>query len=262
MQATLFGPLTWLSILGCAMSFAILVLAITKEDGMAFLAVLLLSLLSTIIGIGSRWSLELKKRISTREVPVSDVVIYYPQGAFMIVKCDEDVARELYWHPEQCIYHVGPTAYRLISLTATLLLMCAVIFLSNAQLPLQLCFAAAYIILNAAYWTAAALPQRWNWDLSRFHTERVAFTGDEHNETFTKALWKAIAITRSIEWVQNGNIAPRSLAWKEWLEKADEMAGLETPVVAKMDGCIVLPEWDCDAALTEVLCPDLAAKNV
>jgi len=29
-----------------------------------------------------------------------------------------------------------------------------------------------------------------------------------------------------------------------------------------MDGCIVLPEWDCDAALTEFLNPDLAAKNV
>lgn len=90
----------------------------------------------------------------------------------------------------------------------------------------------------------------------------MAFTGGEHCEAYTEALWKAIAITRSIEWVQNGNIAPRSLAWKEWLGKADEMARLEAPVVAKLDGCIVLPEWDCDAALTEFLNLDLAAKNV
>jgi len=281
-RATLFGPLTWLSLLGCAMSIAILVLAIVKKDGMALLAVLLLSILSTIIGIGSRWSLELKKRKSTREVPVSDVVISYPQGAFMIVKCDEDVARELYWHPERCIYHVGPTAYRLISLTATLLLMFAVIFLSNAQLPLQLCFAAAYIILNAAYWTAAALPQRWNWDLSRFRVKRVRFAGGELNDAFTHALWKAIAVTKSVEWVHNGSIAPRSQAWKEWLEKADEMAhgpsmlsiGMDskpstrspevtiTPEDEEKDEVIVLPEWDCDAALTGFLNPDSAAKNV
>ena len=289
------------------MSIAILTLAIVRQDGMALLAVLLLSILSTIIGIGSRWSLELRKRNSTREVPVSDVVICYPQGAFMIVKCDEDVARELYWHPERCIYHVGATAYRLISLTATLLLMFAVISLSNAELILQLAFAASYMILNAAYWTAAALPQRWNWDLSRFHVEPIRFVagrgahgskGDGNFENFTPALWTAIAITRSIEWVHNGNIAPRSTAWSQWLEKAEEMARtgkslagtpqsgvtlrgemdgrrkmemvrtgttemekgkLETGVLADV---MVLPAWDCDAALTAFLNPEEAVKRL
>lgn len=95
-KARALGPLSFLSVLGCSMSIALLVLSIVKKDGMALLATLLLSGLSTLVGIGSRWSLELRKRTSERPVPLSDVVIYYPHGAFHIIQCDEQVALELY----------------------------------------------------------------------------------------------------------------------------------------------------------------------
>lgn len=94
--ARTFGPLTFLSVLGCSMSISLLVLSIIKEDGMALLATILLSTLSTIVGFGSRWSLELKQRTSERPVPQSDIVIKYPRGAFHIIKCEENIARELY----------------------------------------------------------------------------------------------------------------------------------------------------------------------
>lgn len=96
-----------------------LVLSIIEDDRIAQLATILLSLVATLIGLGSRWSLKLKKRTAHRTVPPSDVVIKYPNGAFLIIKCEEDMARELYFAPEDCHYHVRATVYRVLSLIAT-----------------------------------------------------------------------------------------------------------------------------------------------
>ena len=98
-------------------------------------------------------------------MPPGDVVISYPQGAFIVIKCDEDIARELYGAPEKYNYLVGVQTYRLIALTDTILLMFGVIALANASLVLKLAFAGAYIILNAAYWVVTA-PPTMHWDLS------------------------------------------------------------------------------------------------
>jgi hypothetical protein len=113
------------------MSEILVILSIHYDDGMSLLATVCLSLLSTLIAVGSKWTLELPKRKADRKVPPGDIVIYYPQGAFMVIKCDEDVARELYWAPEKCNYMVGVQTYRLIALTGTIMLMVGVIALAN-----------------------------------------------------------------------------------------------------------------------------------
>ncbi|KAL8857887.1 MAG: hypothetical protein Q9178_005506 [Gyalolechia marmorata] len=59
-KAKLFGPKTWLSILGSFMLVALFGLAINLNDGIALVAILALSLLSTLVGIGKRWSLKLQ----------------------------------------------------------------------------------------------------------------------------------------------------------------------------------------------------------
>lgn len=261
-KARTLSPLTFLPILGCVMSTALLVLSIINEDGMALLATLLLSFLATLIGIGNYWNLVFMKRTATRVVPISDVVIEYPQGAFLIVKCDEEIARELYWHPERCHYHVGVTTYRILSLVATLMLMSGVVSLGNATLKLQTCYAAAYLILNAVYWVVAALPQQWNWDLSCFNVETIYYNTDENSKTFTLALWKAIAITQSIDWVKIARTAPVSTAWQQWLEVAGDKANDGDPTEQDEDGRIILPEWDAEDALTEFLNPNQAMKSV
>ena len=261
-KASSKGPLTWLAVLGFLFSIGLVVLSVKQQDPFALIATILLSFLSTIIGIGSKWSLQLPTRRATRLVPPSDVIIAYPHGAFLVVKCDEDIARELYWAREKCNYMVGVQVYRLISLIGTLMLMFGVIFLGNAQLNQQLAFAAAYIILNAAYWVVAALPQRLHWDLSSYDAiEEVFVKQDGEAENFTAALWKAIAITRSVDWVKNADVAPLSRGWKEWLRKAEEMAGLPPGTKDPKTKATTLPDWDCQAALTEFLNPDAAAKN-
>ncbi|KAL8694775.1 MAG: hypothetical protein Q9218_000621 [Villophora microphyllina] len=256
-KARPFGPTSALSVLGCMMSIALFTLAIVRDDGFALVAILALSFLSTIIGIGNRWFLKLKKRTSNRKVPPSDVVITYPNGAFLIVKCTEDIARELYWHPEECEYMVSPLVYRILSLSGTLILMFGVICLGNATLDLQLGFAASYIILNAAYWVAAALPAQWNWDLSYYTVQRIQMEGGEGNQTFTAALVKAISITQSAEWVKIGGIAPISKGWNEWLREAEAVAkSAEGPWDEKEDVVRGIPKWNYNAALSRCLDPD------
>ena len=271
-SAKAFGPLAWVELLGTAMSIALLVLSIVRKDGFALTTTILLSLLSTMIGIGSRWNLTLMRRRATRLVPRDNIIINYPHGAFLVVKCDENIARELYWHPEECNYQFGDTTYRLISLVGTLTLMFGVICLGNSTLDLQIAFAASYMILNIAYWIVAAVPQQWHWDLSCYDVQQEEYEGGEKHASFTQALWKAIAITQSVDWVKNGQIAPVSEAWNKWVDKAGEIVEREQEKeeLRKDDGTDSLdkggakpiPTWDAEAALTDYLNPSAPGLNV
>ncbi|KAI4150628.1 MAG: hypothetical protein L6R39_002227 [Caloplaca ligustica] len=244
------------------MSATLFGLSIREGDGMALLATVLLSFLSTLVGFGSRWELVLPRRVSTRQVPQSDVVIKYPNGAFLIVKCNEEVARALYWHPERCKYKRPATSYRLISLTGTLVLMFGVICLGNATLNLQLGFAASYIILNAAYWVVAALPQQWNWDLGCYKKEKVVYCGGEHSKNYTTALWKAIAISGTTNWVRLApDIAPTTKQWNLWLEEAARVIDAQPCIRDEMTGEYIFPPWDPERYLDKVLASDGALND-
>ena len=272
MTAKTFGPLAWVELLSFAMSITLLALSIQRKDGFALVTTVLLSLLSTMIGVGSRWKLSLMQRKAHRVVPKDNIVIKYPHGAFLVVKCDENIARELYWHPEECNYQFGDTTYRLISLVGTLTLMIGVICLANSTLDLQIAFAASYMILNIAYWIVAALPSQWHWDLSCYLVEKEEYEGGEKQPSFTLALWKAIAITQSVDWVKNGQIAPVSEAWKKWVDKAGEVVDRENEKNELRKngysngfderGVRSIPAWDAEAALTDYLNPSAIGLNV
>ena len=130
--------------------------------------------------------------------------------------------------------------------------MFGVIFLANARQIMQIAFAAAYILLNAAYWIVAALPARLHWDLQSYHVELEELEGQD-SDNFTDALWKAIAITKSIAWVQIGDIAPHTAAWKDWLQEALTMSELEQEKRDFRKSKLSIPEWDCQRALTEAM---------
>jgi hypothetical protein len=289
-KAKIFGPTHLVSALGCALSCILLAASLWQQDGMSFLAVLCFSLLSTLIGIGNKWTLNLPKRNAKNIwTPPGDVVIRYPKGSFLIVRCHEDVARELYFAPENLDYLVAtPWKYRMISLVGTILLMFGVIFLGNAGTYLQIGFAGAYMMLNAAYWIVAALPQRYHWDMSCFEVrpqafdeppagpveeekERERLNGDvvskkpvvitkhkkkyvSYNKTFTQALWKTILATRDIEWITRSQAAPHTAAWNEWLHEALAVAKeQEEPTERgdqKITTYIVPRDWDPQAALS------------
>jgi hypothetical protein len=174
----MFGPTHIVAVLGFFLSLILFAVAIWQQDGMALLADICLSILSTLIGVGNKWTLNLPKRTQAPNVwtPPGDVVIRYPKGSFLVVSCSEDIARELYFAPEGLKYFIArPWKYRMISLVGTIMLMFGVIFLGNASIYLQIAFAASYMVLNAAYWIVAALPQKTHWDMSCFEVLPQAF---------------------------------------------------------------------------------------
>lgn len=238
-KARTFSWLTANNILGAAFALAILILAAIWQDGMALIAVCCLSLLSSLIGLGNKWTLKLPKRRYTKgHVPRGDVVIRHPRGSFLIVKCSEDVAREIFFAPENIEYLIeDQVLYRLLALVGSILLMASVICLANCQVRTQTCFGAAFMILNATYWIVAAFPARVHWNTSAFivrqqRLETAAFDKNftDSNPSFTQALFKAIVATKETKWVQLGDAAPRTAVWDQWLREAMEAArgaGLE-----------------------------------
>jgi hypothetical protein len=271
-QAKILGPLWIVAILGFVESLLLFVFAIVKDDQAALLATLSLSLLSSLIGLGNKWTLNLpKRRQPSLKTPPGNVVIRYANGNFLIVQCTEDVARELYFAPETIKYLLSQSQYRMVSLVGTFMLMVGIISLSNASTPLQWAFAAAYMILNVAYWVVAALPSEMHWDVACFDVLDQCFDSDEllqskehastiesfvgYNKTFTQGLWKAIIITKSTKWIKKSDAAPKTPAWDEWLREARKQAqtaGCRDAIInEKVVKVWEIPSWDPQKALSE-----------
>ena len=70
----------------------------------------------------------------------------------------------------------------------------------------------------------AALPQKMHWDLSCYEVREQGVEGGPSNPNFTEALWKAILLTKDINWVENGEAAPKTPVWKDWLQEAKTQA--------------------------------------
>ena len=217
------GPQFWVTLIGFFLTIILLVVSIVFGDGMSILATISLSSLSTIAGICNKWTLKLPKAFST---PTDgDVVIRYPNGSYLVVKCDEIISRELYFAPEEIDYFIkSQVIYRMLSLTGTILLMLGIVFLANAKLQLQFAWAGAYVVINIAYWISAAMSPRRNWDLDSYVVTEEGVEGGPMNENFTYALWKVILLTKSTKWIENGAAMPRSDTWREWAKEAEEVA--------------------------------------
>ncbi|KAF2746164.1 hypothetical protein M011DRAFT_478544 [Sporormia fimetaria CBS 119925] len=270
LKSKTIAPLTGVLFLGFFMSLILLALSIWREDGMSIVATILLSLLSSLIGYGNKWKLILpQRRVKSGKVPNGDVVIRYPKGSFLVVRCDEDVARELYFAPEAVNYKLehGPS-YRILSLVGTMMLMGGVICLANSQIQCQIAWAGCYMLLGASYWIVAALPAKVHWDTSAFQVENECTTDstlDEkgfpsHHDTFTQALWKTIVLAKGTDWVSKSNSCPDTLAWRLWLNEARDEARkvgrAEVQMVDRRGKEIVtwqVPEWNPQTALGMLL---------
>ncbi|KAI8931990.1 hypothetical protein NX059_010886 [Plenodomus lindquistii] len=270
-----FASLTFVVFIGFALSALLLAISIWQRDGMSIVATVLLSLLSSLIGFGNKWNLRLPSRKYQSKVPDGDVVIRYPKGSFLIVRCAEDVARELYFAPESIEYLLshGP-AYRILSLVGTMMLMGGVICLANAQIQVQIAWAGSYMLLGASYWVVAALPAKMHWDTSCYKVTQECLSDADSTkgypstaDTFTKALWKAIVITKDTTWIRRSDACPDTWAWRRWLAAAKACSRdvkfsefEKEPGVRTWD----IPDWDAQGVLTKLLeeQAERDAKNV
>ncbi|KAL7622110.1 hypothetical protein AAE478_007612 [Parahypoxylon ruwenzoriense] len=234
--ATLYSPVHILSVFSVILTGAIIGLAAHYQDGTAIVSVSLVSLASSVVGWASWWKPILMNRSHTNKVPAGDVVIRTREGAFLLIKCTEEVARELYSGTEECEYHVSGRAYRVLMGLGTCLLMVSVILLGNCKWYPQIFIGVSYITLNGLYWAMGLLPKKLFWDLGRYSindiTPKIAKGADqvtspdprEGVKSFTRTLWYTIRETKRTAWVNRSGAAPDTPQWRMWLAEAEEAA--------------------------------------
>ncbi|GAB1315880.1 hypothetical protein MFIFM68171_06090 [Madurella fahalii] len=227
-----YSPVHVLSVFSFLLTIGIVVAAAFWDDGTAILAICLISLAGTVVCYASWWRPILMNRRTTNKVPEGDVVIRTRVGAFILIKCTEEVARELYSGTEECKY-VSTDYHRVFMGLGMVLLMVAVVLLGNCGWNSQVFIGASYILLNGLYWAMGLLPQRYFWDLSRYDVKDVtpedALRADEVTDpddpregtpSFTRTLWYAVRETKYGAWVERSGALPGTDQWKDWLNEA------------------------------------------
>ncbi|KAF2962659.1 hypothetical protein GQX73_g10914 [Xylaria multiplex] len=264
--ATLYSPIHILEVFSVVLTFAIIAFAAVQKDGTAIIAVTLMASASSIVGWASWWRPILMNRAHTNKVPAGDVIIRTREGAFLLIKCTEEVARELYSGTEECEYHVSGQAYRVLMGLGTFLLMASVILLGNCKWRSQIFVSAAYVVLNGLYWTMGLLPKRYFWDLSRYdfkditppearNADKTTNPNDlrEGVKSFTRTLWWAIRETKRTAWVQRSGAAPGTPQWQTWLAEAEAAAKAgdkDWPSVARKDEIMKMGEDETRSPVT------------
>ncbi|KAI1458780.1 hypothetical protein F4805DRAFT_423583 [Annulohypoxylon moriforme] len=261
--ATLYSPLHILSVFSFLLTLGIIGLAARYQDGTAIIAVSLVSFASSIVGWASWWKPILMKRSHTNKVPEGDVIIRTREGAFLLIKCTEEVARELYSGTEECQYHVSGRAYRVLMGLGTCLLMISVILLGNCKWYTQIFIGCSYIVLNGVYWAMGLLNKKLFWDLSRYDintmvSRETQYTQDINNHdqregvrSFTRTLWFAVRETQRTAWVHRSGAAPDTPQWRKWLAEAEQAAkdgNMDWPAVARKDEIMKMSDGELNAS--------------
>lgn len=229
------SPLNILAISSFVVTIALVIGAIFLQDGTAIVALGTISAASSIVGYASWWEPILTKRAFKSVVPPGDVVIRTREGAFLLVKCNEDVARELYTGTEECQYYVETQQYRILVGFGTFLLMVSVVLLGNCNFAMQAAIGLSYIILNGSFWGASLVNKSRFWDLSHYQCEDITpadslLANESQGETlatqpsFTRTMWYAIRETKKIGWIKRGGVAPSTEKWDRWLDVAEQNA--------------------------------------
>lgn len=271
------SPIHIITVFSFLLTLVIFGLTAYWKDGNALLATFIISLQASLVGYASWW----KPRVMIRPhanaaVPPGDVMIRTREGAFILVKCTEDVARELYTGTDECEYHVGAMGYRFCMAIGTMLLMVGVVLLGNTDFNAQALISGSYIVLNGAYWLLGLLPKDQFWNLSRYKWKDITppdarlaskngdpSLGVESHASFTRTLWFAIRETCSTGWVTRSGAAPGTPQWRQWLKEALDNANAGNrgwPAVARKndimsEGVMGQPKTDDAeqrAPLTEV----------
>ena len=223
------------------------------EDGVAALSIACMSLASTMTGLAYWWKPKLAKRPSNAAVPPGDLVFKTRGGAFVVVHCREEIARELYTGTDEVQYRFGSKVSKVFVGLGTLFLMVAVVLLGNCNWTMQAAIGATYLILNGSFWLASLLPATWCWHVSAYKIKAVHEHLPDHmryahrdtdvpgldvKPSWTRTMWYAILRSKSTDWVNAMEAAPRTEAWREWIDEALKHALIEDrdwPAVDRKD---------------------------
>ncbi|PWY87516.1 hypothetical protein BO70DRAFT_195942 [Aspergillus heteromorphus CBS 117.55] len=211
-------PLNLVTLVSILMTIGLFIWAGMIHDGVALVGLATMSLSTSSACLSAQWYPRLPRRPTNNEVAPGNIVMKTRNGAFVVVECSEEIARELYGGTETCKYVFQGRAHQSLLACSTVLLMASIILFSNCGWTMQIAVGVAYIILNILYWAMALLTEPQDtWDMSRYQVKQddPIISG-----SYTAVLWQAIKKTRQIDWVRSGNLAPQTPAWDDWLLEA------------------------------------------
>jgi len=245
-----YSPANFVTLLSSLWSIGILAWALKNQDGVAALAVSLLSLAASLVGIARKWEHRLDKRYSRDIVPDGDLVLRSSSiGAFVVVHCHENIARALYTGLDHCDYLLSDFSARIPIGIGTIFIMVGVVLLGNCSWVMQAVIGATYLTLNGAYWLISLMPERAFWHLEGVRAYNLAQVGvncngkyygqtpakmldmddspppeDQPTEVYcyTRTLWYTILQSQSVSWVKRVDAVPESKIWDQWLGEAYE----------------------------------------
>lgn len=236
LKARHLSPLNLLTIGSTALTIALFIWSFFLQDGVAALSIACMACASTLTGVASWWQPKLASRPSKTKVPKGDLVIKTRAAGFVVVHCEEEIARELYTGRDNVEYFVSDRVSKVLVGLGTLFLMVAVVLLGNCNWTMQAAIGVTYLVLNGAYWTVALIPQRLSWHIQAYKVvmkddlplhiknahEAVDMGGHIEPPSYTRTLWYAIHRSKGSKWLIDGEAAPQTDAWKEWIRLALE----------------------------------------
>jgi hypothetical protein len=154
------SPHNLLSVSSTLLTIGLLVWAVVIGDGAATIAIVLLFCATTWFCAVALWNTPAKhiKSFESR-VPGGDIVIRTRYRAFLVVKCNHKVARELYSGIEE-IEQVITRGFDSCVGAGTVAFTVAVIMMGNCSWTMQAALALTYLLLNAVYWLRRSFPRR------------------------------------------------------------------------------------------------------
>lgn len=229
-----WSPINLVGVASFLGTIGLLVWSALLADGEAFIAVILLAITSSLLGLANLWTPATKSPTSAiSHVPSGDLVIRGRQGAIIVVRCNESVARELYTGDVDAVTRACKAGWRfgLLGGISTVLFIAAIIFLGNATWTMQAALAVAYGGLHAIYWGVALLPRNFHWNFSSYDIQFLEIDSgtevdpnDGSRPSYTRTLWKAIRATKQVAWVKKSSAVPNTEAWMRWLAAAEAHA--------------------------------------
>jgi len=230
------SPLNILTVGSTVLTLALFIWSFFLKDGVAACSLASMSIASTLTGFAFWWHPKLARRPGTTAVPKGDLVIMTRGGGFIVVHCDEEIARELYTGRDQVTYYISDRASKVLVGLGTLFLMVAVVLLGNCNWTMQAAIGVTYLVLNGLYWMVALLPEKLSWHTAAYKVvendklpyhminahEDAEINGQWQPPSYTRTLWYAIHRSKGSKWLASGSAMPETDAWKEWTKQAFE----------------------------------------
>lgn len=175
MQAKSLAAHNFLSLGSFLLTIGLLVWAVLIRDGPVAITIVLLAVATSQFCAASMWQLPSTSKVNSHKVPRGDVPIRTKNGAFVIVQCNEAVARDLY-HSTDEVEQLINKGFGICVGTGTVVFMTAVILMAKASWTIQAALAATYLLLNVVYWFVALTPSTTHWEFPSYTIDDVTAT--------------------------------------------------------------------------------------